>query len=105
MTIIRAFILFLIFTLPVSASDKASAKLTETGRVIYYSDEIIEVKKGNIEHEFYFNTASSMSKAGKDVTIDEIELCQVVKITYLKVNGKMVIQKLEIIKESDCLAK
>lgn len=72
-----------------------------TGRVIYIGDNYIEVKYGKSEKVFYIQEKSVFVKNNSNVSFADLKPCQVVKVYYTGDN-KLIINKCEIIKESDC---
>ena len=74
------------------------------GKVIYLSDNLVELKKGNAEVVFYFSDITMFldkdgSKGGKDI----IEICQFVNANYLVKNRKNVLKRIKIVKDSCCI--
>ncbi|MDY6969720.1 MAG: hypothetical protein SVR08_13830 [Spirochaetota bacterium] len=72
------------------------------GRVIYISEEYIEIKRSETEIKLYFTDETLfVEKDATKGTKEIIELCQVVKVYYTK-DKKNILKKLIIVKESDC---
>ena len=87
----------ILFSIVLLAKDKSF-----TGRVIYVAKDHIEVKYGKTEKSFYINEKSVFLKNKNTVTVSDIEICQIVRITYTVAEGKMFVQTCTIVKDSDC---
>jgi len=93
-----AIIVSLIFVLSVVAFAKEKSF---TGRLIFIGKDYIEVKYGKTEKIFYVQEKSVFVKNNNNASFSDLEPCQVVKVYYTGDN-KLIINKCEIIKESDC---
>jgi hypothetical protein len=81
-----------------------AAARTFRGRVINHAPAFVELKKGNTEKTFYFNDTTKIvtaSGAAKDASA--LQICQIVEASYETKEGRNIIIKLVIVKESDCL--
>jgi|YNPMSStandDraft_1061717.scaffolds.fasta_scaffold08423_3 hypothetical protein len=93
-----AIIVSLIFVLSVVVFAKEKSF---TGRLIFIGKDYIEVKYGKTEKIFYVQEKSVFVKNNNNASFSDLEPCQVVKVYYTGDN-KLIINKCEIIKESDC---
>ena len=86
------------------AVKKLPAAETFTGRVIFLNNEAIEIKKGGTEITLNFKDGTIfVNMAGEEKNIDIIKLCQNVKAFYTKEGNKNILQKIIVIKESNCV--
>ena len=73
------------------------------GRVIYITDDYIEIKRGKTEKIIYFTDKTRFIKRNKtEDGRDIIEICQVVKAHYMLESNKNILNKIHILKESNC---
>ncbi len=74
------------------------------GRVIYLSNDYVEVKRGKTELLIYFTDSTVfVSKEGNEKDKEIIKICQVVKAQYSKETEKNILNKIIVIKESNCI--
>lgn len=74
------------------------------GRVIYLTDEFVELKRGKTEILIYFTENSRfISKDGTEKSKEIIEVCQLANAYYDKQKMKNILNKIVILKESDCI--
>ena len=84
------------------ASGKAKTKIF-CGKVIYTTDDYIEIKRGKTEILFYFTEYTKYIKKDKTEGGKElIEICQKVEAHYIKKNKMNILDKILILKESYC---
>ncbi|MBN2038469.1 MAG: hypothetical protein JW864_00400 [Spirochaetes bacterium] len=75
-------------------------------RIININTETIEVKKGRTEHTFYLTEDTNyIAKDGSEADRSIIEICQYVSVYYKTEGQKKILNKIVIIKESDCIKK
>ena len=99
----RYMFLLIVITLIFITGEVSDAKtMTFSGRIIFFSTETVEIKKGGTERLFYITEKSVFLKDGKRVDRDSIALCQVAQVDYVISGGQNEIVRLTIIKESDC---
>ncbi len=85
------------------SAEKKSPAETFSGRVIFLDNNSIEIKKGRTEITLNFNDDTVfVDKSGEEKNIDIIKLCQNVKAVYTKEGDKNILQKIKVIKESNC---
>lgn len=85
------------------AAGKAGGKTFE-GKVINIAADYIELKMGKKEMTFPLtDTAKYLSREGKEQDKSILEVCQVVKVFYTIEKGKKKLEKIQIVKESDCV--
>ena len=74
------------------------------GRVIFVSNDYIEVKRGRAELIVHFTDKTIfVAKDGSEKNKEIIEICQVVKALYNKEQNKNILSKVIVLKESDCI--
>ena len=89
-----------------SAEKKVQPTETVQGRVIFLNNESIEIKKGSTEITLYFKDgAIFVNKAGEEKTIEIIKLCQNVKALYTREGDNNILQKIIVLKDSNCIKK
>jgi len=89
-----------------SAEKKVQPTETVQGRVIFLNNESIEIKKGSTEITLYFKDgAIFVNKTGEEKTIEIIKLCQNVKALYTREGDKNILQKIIVLKDSNCIKK
>lgn len=87
-----------------SAENNLNAAETILGRVIFLNNEVIEIKKGKTEITLNLKDGTIfVNKAGEEKNIDIIRLCQNVKAFYTKEGDKNILQKIIVLKESNCI--
>ncbi len=74
------------------------------GRVIFVSNDYIEVKRGRAELIIHYtDNTVFVAKDGSEKDKKIIEICQVVKALYNKEQNKNLLSKIIVLKESDCI--
>lgn len=82
---------------------KESKFTTFKGRVIFLSDDYIEVKRGRIEVLLYYSDKTKFVKLdGTENGKNIIKICQYVRARYTK-DKKNKLDEIVILKESDCI--
>ena len=95
--------ILLLSLLALLPAEKTSDK-TFKGRVIFLTDNFIELKRGEIETILYLSENTEfISKDGTGGGKNIIEICQVAKAFYQIEGGKNILNKIVVIKESDCI--
>jgi len=73
------------------------------GRVIFSSDEFVELKRGKAEMKLYFSEGTQvLGLDGKAAEKSLIEPCQYVSASYETKDKKRYLVKIRVTKESDC---
>jgi len=89
-----------------SIDTHAAQTMSMKGRVIALDESGIMVKRGSREMSFVTDeNIAIMAKMneGSSARISAIELCQIVRVGYVKKDGKLIAVKVEILAESDCV--
>jgi hypothetical protein len=75
---------------------------TFEGLLIYYNEEVIEVKRGDREMTFQYDQSSMASAAESIEMPSKVELCQWVRVDYTTEQGVHRVTKLIILKAGYC---
>jgi hypothetical protein len=105
--VIAVFIISLItvsfLSLAISAALKKTNEKFFYGRVIFVSDNYIELKKGKSELVIYFTDSSMfISKDGKESAKNIVSVCQYVEAYYAD-GAKKTLNRIIVKKDSDCV--
>ncbi len=100
------FVLLAVFCLLFCGAFAASKKGGDrifSGRLIFLSDDYIELKKGKAEVLVYFaENTKYISSDGKESPKNILSVCQYVEAYYTE-GAKKILNKIIIKKESDCV--
>ena len=73
-----------------------------TGLVISASDTSIEIKKHSKELTLYWTADTKVVINGKEADRGAVEICQKVRASYVKKDGRRELVRVEIVRESYC---
>ena len=73
------------------------------GKLIYIQNDHIEIKKGDKEFIFYWVEGSTVVKGAAEMARNDLYVCQMVRVTYKEIQGRLEVTKVNIFKESNCL--
>ncbi len=98
---IAGFVLAFLALFPLVA-DGAEASKSFNGRVIYFDNATLEVKKGPKEMRFTINESTRVVSNKTDRTVGDLDLCQQVTVKYAGGKKGRVALEVDILRESDC---
>ena len=96
--------LTVLFSLIILCTSLALSAAEFKGRVIYLKDNVIEVKRKNAEVTFNLTAETSVTRQGEKAALSDLAICQTVTVTYKGEGKNRTAQKIDIIKEADCVA-